>query len=99
MKIIIDIIFYVLLAALMSWSFYYIRRKELIGGFLGGLIISLLGAILGVFLLQDIINYLIEQFKNGFGVSNVNLIAGGFGGYISLVILNAINHNRVRKEF
>lgn len=96
MGIIIDIIIYLVLGAMLSWYFYYFKRKDLFGGFIGGAIVGLFGAILGNFL-SDYANFIIEKLQRGF--NNVNIITGLLGGFLALYLFNKINHDRIRKDF
>lgn len=96
MQIVIDLLMYLLVGGLLAWLFYYYMRRELLGGFTGGLIVGVLGAILGAFLLNKIISAIIYHLQNGLLVSNVNIIAALLGSYVSVYIFNKINHDKRR---
>ncbi len=96
--IVIDIIVYVAIGGLLSWFFYFLRKKDLLGGFIGGLIVGFLGAVLGGLALSLAVEWLIAILQKGAG-SNVNIIASLIGGYVALYIFNKINHDRTRKDF
>lgn len=98
-KYIIDFLVYIALGAVVSWFFYYLKRLDLFGGFLGGAVVALIGAILGAFLLQKPLNFVIDALQNGLHFSNVNIIAALIGGVVSVMLLSKINNGRKRKEY
>lgn len=97
-KYIIDFLVYIALGAIVSWFFFYLKRLDLFGGFLGGAVVALIGAILGAFLLGGILNTVIDALQAGLG-SNVNIIAALVGGAASVMLLSKINNGRKRKEY
>jgi hypothetical protein len=70
-----------------------------LGGFLGGSIVALIGAILGAFLLQKPLNIIIKALQEGLHFSNVNVIAALIGGVATVLALSRINGGRKRKEY
>lgn len=98
-KIIIATLVYVLIASVLSWFFYSWKRRDLLGGFVGGLLVSFFGSILGGFVVSDLVNILIDFLQKGFYVANVNVIAGLLGGYATIYIFNKINHDRSRRDY
>jgi uncharacterized membrane protein len=98
-KYLIDFLVYIVLGALISWYFFYLRRDDLFGGYLGGAVVALIGAILGAFLLQKPFNFIIDALQDGLHVSNVNIIAALFGGLVSVLLLTKINGGRKRKDY
>ncbi len=96
MVVIIDIIMYMVIGGVLSAFFYYWRKRDLLGGYIGGIIIASLGAILGSFFLIYIIDPVIRFLQNGAYISNVNILSGLIGGYIFLYIFNKINNDRIR---
>ena len=82
----------------LSWFFYYVRKKDLLGGFIGGLIVGIMGAILGS-LGGKVLKWAIDFLQNGMLFSHVNVISGLLGGYIALYIFNRINHDKNRRDF
>ncbi len=84
------------IGGVLSAFFYYWRKRDLLGGYIGGIIIASLGAILGSFFLIYIIDPVIRFLQNGAYISNVNILSGLIGGYIFLYIFNKINHDRIR---
>lgn len=99
MEIIKDIIVYMILAAFLSWYFFYFRYKDLIGGFTGGMIVGLLGSVLGVLLGQKAISATLRFLQNGLNISNVDLFTASLGGYLALYVYNKINHDKRRKDY
>ncbi len=81
----------------MSSFFYFYLKKEIPFGFLGGFVFSLLGSILGVYLLGEVLKHTIIFLMNKIG--NVNIIAGLIGAYIFMYIYNKINHDKQKKVY
>ena len=75
---------------------------NIIGGFVGAIVISGLGAILILATLQtflrDIIMWLMSPKLGTIQLSNVNLIVIFMGAYLSLYLLIKINYNKQRKD-
>ncbi len=88
---------YLLLSALLAWFFYYWRRKDFVGGFLGTAFVALIGCILGAFAISDTLKKIIYWLQEGSSLSNVDIIASLIGGYVFLYVFNRFNHNRERK--
>lgn len=97
--VVIDILVYIILGAGLSWLFYYSKRKDLLGGYTGGVIVGILGAVLGVFLIKEPIRWILDFLQSGLYISNVDVLAGVMGGYAALFIFNKINHDRTRKDY
>lgn len=98
-KYLIDFLVYIGLGAAISWFFFYLRRLDLFGGFLGAAVVALIGSILGAFLLQKPLKFIIDGMQNGLGISNVNIIAALIGGVVSVLLLSKINNGRKRKDY
>ena len=98
-KYFIDFLVYIGLGAAISWFFFYLRRLDLLGGFIGATVVALIGSILGAFLLRDILNVIIDALRGGLGISNVNIIAALIGGVTSVLLLSKINNGRKRKDY
>ena len=96
MNLLLDIVIYFLLGLFLSWIFYYIKRKDLLGGFAGGLVIGMIGSVLGVLVLSDIVKKIIDIMQSMIG--NVDVLTGLLTGYLALFIYNKINHDRTRPE-
>ncbi len=93
-------VIYLSLGALVSYVFYSLKRRDLFGGFIGGAVVGVIGALIGGFVLDyifyDIIAWVLEFLSRGAGV---NIIAGFIGAYIALFIMNKLNHDRERKKY
>lgn len=102
LTILVDIIFIVGIATVVAWYFYFYLKREVIGGFVGAIIISGFGAILILATLQtflrDIIMWLMSPKLGTIQLSNVNLIVIFMGAYLSLYLLIKINYNKQRKD-
>ena len=98
-KFIIATLVHILIAAVLSWYFYSWKRRDLLGGFIGGMIVSFFGGILGGFVVSDAVNFIIDFLQRGFYIANVNVIAGLIGGYATIYIFNKINHDRSRRDY
>jgi len=88
------------IGAAVAFIFYNVRKRDLFGGYIGGLVVGVIGALVGGFLLDylfyDITVQLLEFFSRGAGV---NVIAGFIGAYAALYIMNRLNHNKERKKY
>lgn len=91
---------YLSLGALVSFIFYGIKRRDLFGGYIGGLIVGVIGALVGGFILDrifyDITVIVLEFLARDIGV---NVIAGFIGAYLALYIMNKLNHDKERTRF
>jgi len=94
------IVIYLSLGALVSYIFYSLKRRDLFGGYIGGLVVGVIGALIGGFILDylffDIVAIVMEFLSRGAGV---DIIAGFIGAYAALFIMNKLNHNRERKKY
>ena len=88
------------LGALVSFIFYHLRKRDLFGGYIGGLVVGFIGAIIGGYILDylfyDLSVMILEFLSRGIGV---NMIAGFIGAYAALYIMNRLGHDRERKKF
>jgi len=88
------------LGALVSFIYYSLKRKDLFGGYIGGLVVGTIGAIIGVYLLDflfyNIVAKILEFLSMGIGV---DVIAGFIGAYAALYVMNRLNHDRERKKY
>jgi uncharacterized membrane protein YeaQ/YmgE (transglycosylase-associated protein family) len=91
---------YLSLGALVAFIFYNIKRRDLFAGYIGGLVVGVIGALIGGFILDklfyDISVKVLEFLSRGAGV---NIIAGFLGAYAALYIMNRLNHNKERKKY
>ena len=95
-KILISAAIYIAIAAIISWYYYSYKKKDLLGGFIGGLLVAFVSAVLGGELLNTIVRWIMRQMlDNGF----VNIVAALIGGLITMYIFNKINHDRNRSGF
>jgi len=94
------IIIYIGLGALVAFIFYNLKRRDLFGGYIGGLVIGVIGALIGGLILDrlfyDIFVVILDFLSRGAGV---NIIAGFIGAYLAVYIMNKLNHDRERKKF
>ena len=44
------------LGALVSWIFYYLKRRDLFGGFIGGMVVGVIGALIGALIMASLDN-------------------------------------------
>ncbi|MBP7605152.1 MAG: hypothetical protein KBA15_14590 [Spirochaetes bacterium] len=94
------IVLYVALGALVSWIFYYLKRRDLLGGYIGGLVVGVIGALIGGFILDRLLlDITIRVLRFLVYDTGVNLIAGFIGGYAALYVMNRLNHNKERKKY
>jgi uncharacterized membrane protein len=98
-KYLIDFLVYLALAAAISWFFFFFKRLDLFGGFVGGAIVALIGSILGAFVFGRYLSEIIKFLQNGLNISNVNIIAALLGGTVSVIMLSKINNGRRRKDY
>lgn len=94
------ILIFLAIGAIISFIFYFIRRRDLFGGYIGGLVIGFIGAIIGGYLLDylfyNITVAIMEFLSRGIGV---NVIAGFIGAYIAVAVMNRLNHDKERKKY
>lgn len=88
------------IGAIVSWIFYYIKKRDLFGGFVGGMVVGVLGALIGAFVLdalllditKKVLHFLVEE-------AGVDIIAGFIGAYVAVYIMNRLNHDKARKKY
>jgi len=102
--ILLDLIIYILAGMTASWYYYSRKRKALLGGFWGGAVIGMIGAVI-IHMLTGIEGWFIEMvtwlMKPKFGsdlIFRVNLISAAIGSALFVYILNQINHDRNRRD-
>lgn len=91
---------YLGLGAFISWIFYYIKKRDLFGGYVGGLVVGVIGALIGGFVLDKLfLDIAIKVLSFLVYETGVNIIAGLIGGYIAVYIMNRLGHNKERKKY
>ncbi len=102
-SLLLDIIVYVLAGALASWFYFHRRRRDLLGGFWGGVVIGTVGSVIVAFfagtwfisLVTGLMNQKPLPYFEGVQI-RVNLITAVAGAFLFVYILNRINHDRGR---
>ena len=100
--ILLDFIIYLLIASCATIYYYSYRKKALVGGIWGGLLIGTIGAVLATLVstiydwFTRLVIWLMIPKINGEFYFRVNIIAATIGAFIFVAILNIINHNRDR---
>lgn len=86
-------------AAIASY-FYYYKKKDLFGGYIGGLVVGTIGALIIGYILDmlfyNIMVTILDFLSRGAGI---DIIACVLGGYTALYIMNRLNHDRNRKKY
>ncbi len=100
LRVVKAIVLYIGLGAIVAFIFYSLKKRDLFGGYIGGLVVGVIGALIGGLVLDtlfyDKVVTILEFLSRGAGV---NLIAGFIGAYAALYIMNRLNHNRERKKY
>jgi uncharacterized membrane protein YeaQ/YmgE (transglycosylase-associated protein family) len=100
LKVVKAIALYLMLGALAAAYFYHLKKKDLFGGYIGGLVVGVIGALIGGYIIDmlfhDIVTIILRFLSEEIGV---NLIAGFIGAYGALYIMNSLNHNKERKKY
>lgn len=88
------------LGALVSWIYYYIKRRDLFGGFIGGMVVGVIGAIIGAYILDTLLLGIVERILKFLVYDlQVDVIAGFIGAFAALFIMNKLNHDKTRKKY
>jgi len=98
LSILLDVTVYLILGGILSWFFYSWKKRDLLGGYIGGLVVGIFGSILGALLLHTPLKYTVDFLQKGIG-SNVDILAAICGGYLALYIFNKINHDKPRQDY
>ena len=94
------IVIYLSLGAFVSWIFYSIKRRDLFGGYIGGLVVGVIGALIGGFILDKLfLDIAVKVLSFLVYDTGVNIIAGLIGGFIAVYIMNRLGHNKERKKY
>jgi len=90
----------ILIGAVIAAFFYYVKRRDLFGGFIGAFVVAFIGTLIGCFIIDmlfyDISVRILEFLTKTAGI---NIIAGIIGAYIALVIMNKLNRNKERTKY
>jgi len=89
-----------LTGGVVSAIFFYFKKRDLFGGFIGGMVIGILGAVLGAYVLdrlllditRKVLNFLVYETK-------IDIIAAFIGAWIAVYIMNRVNHDKKREKF
>lgn len=84
------------IAAVVSWYFYHYKKKDILGGFIGGMVVAILGAIIFDLLftfkfMKEVMTFLTTR-------TYVHIPAALLGAFLALYILNKINHDQERRQ-
>ncbi len=97
---ILAIIIYLGLGAIVSWIYYYVKKRDLFGGFIGGLVVGVIGALIGGFILDRLLLDIAIRVLRFLAIdAGVNIITGLIGAYAAVYIMNRLNHDRERKKY
>jgi uncharacterized membrane protein YeaQ/YmgE (transglycosylase-associated protein family) len=100
LKNLLAIVIYIGLGAIVSWIFFVLKRRELFGGYIGGMVVGIVGALIGGFVLDKLLlDVVIRILQFLVYETGVNIIAGFVGGYIAVYIMNKLNHDKERKRY
>ena len=86
-----------------AYYYYHQKNRDLLGGFWGAAIIGTVGAVLIVQLaginlwFTRFVTWLMQPKWEDNLLFRVNLIAAFIGGFLFVIILSKINHDRERK--
>lgn len=97
---ILAIAIYIGLGAIVSWIFFSLKKRDLFGGFIGGMVVGVIGALIGGFILDRILlDITIKILEFLVYETGVNIIAGFIGAFIALYIMNRLGHDKERKRY
>ena len=101
-QIVLSLFVYILVAGAASSYYYHFDRKALLGGFWGGLLVGIIGAVIITLLCNindwfvGVVYWLMVPKINGEFYFRVNIISAVIGAFLFVAILNLINHKRER---
>ena len=75
------------IAAIVLIIFAWLYRRRLPGGIIGGLVISIVGAVIGDVLLKDALDYLYQLVMQEYGI---NLLATSIGALVFIWIFTIV---------
>jgi len=99
----LDLLVYFLTGVVISWYYYSVKGKALPGGFWGGTVIGIIGAVILTWLFGTWFIELLSWLMNPKQIYEdvylrVNLIAAILGALLFVATLNRINHDQDRKR-
>jgi len=100
LTVLIIIAIYLLIAAAVTSIFYHLKGRSLFGGYIGGLIIAIIGVVIGEYVLarflmepaKVVLNFLVEG-------TGVNIITGFLGAYAAVYLMNKLNSDKKRTKY
>ncbi|MCB1178347.1 MAG: hypothetical protein KDK36_12250 [Leptospiraceae bacterium] len=100
--LLIDLFFIVTISMGSAWYFYFYKKINFLGGFIGATAIAGLGALLVFAFLQrfvrDLIMWLMSPKLGSVQISNVNLIVVFMGAYLFLYLVQKIQFKKKRDD-
>lgn len=88
------------IGALASWFFYTIKRRDLFGGYIGGMVVGVVGALIGAFVIDKLLLDIAIRVLRFLAIdAGVDIIAGAIGAYAAIYIMNRLNHDKTRKKY
>ncbi len=91
---------YIGLGLIVSWIYYFLKRRDLFGGFIGGLVVGVIGALIGGFILDKLLLEIAINVLSFLAYdTGVNIIAGFIGAFIAVYIMNRLGHDKERKRY
>lgn len=101
--VVFDFMVYGVAGAGAAYFYFSYKKKELLGGFWGGMVIGTIGAILTSMITGidawfiKVVAWLMQPKWDEVLLVRVNLITAAVGAFLFVYVLNRINHNRDRK--
>ncbi|MBE7438635.1 MAG: hypothetical protein HS115_09305 [Spirochaetales bacterium] len=102
LRIVLDLLVYAGIGLFAAWYFYSYKRKDLLGGFWGGMVVGFIGAVIiswfaswNAWFIQ-LVDWLMKPKFGETLLVRVNLIASLAGAFLLLYVFNRINHNKDR---
>jgi uncharacterized membrane protein YeaQ/YmgE (transglycosylase-associated protein family) len=100
LKFFLSIVIYLGIGGVVAWIFYYLKMRDLFGGYIGGFVVAVIGALIGGFILDKLLYDITVRILSFLARdAGVNIIAGFIGGYIAVFIMNWLTHNKERKKY
>jgi uncharacterized membrane protein YeaQ/YmgE (transglycosylase-associated protein family) len=89
------------IGAVMAWVYYSLMKRDLFGGFVGGMVVAVIGALIGAYLLDSLLLVYVEKLLKFlvYNPARVDIIAGFLGAWAALYIMNRLNHDKTRKKY